>query len=58
MTGYCYRRDCGHAAMHRIFLANDGWRRWLRRAPRTYPVCNEHRFDPISRRHAGQLRHV
>jgi hypothetical protein len=44
--------------MHCIFLANDGWRRWLRRAPRIYPVCNDHRFDPISRRHAGQLRHV
>lgn len=54
----CYRRDCMEIARHRIVVIRNGWRLWLRRPPRSWQVCDEHRFDPISRRHAGQLHHV
>jgi hypothetical protein len=55
----CYQHGCTKPARNRIVLAAPaGWRRWLHRPARSWQVCDEHRMDPISRRHAGQLHHV
>lgn len=49
---------CPRPAQYRLVLAtNQRWRTWLHLNPRSWQTCGEHRLDPISRHHAGQLHH-